>query len=107
MNHVGQVGEKWRTITWGIFWKSRSDVRMGSPCCIALAAIQMSLLATGVPAFLRKAAMMDHRSAVSWSMVSTSTLGERRNSCKARSFSYPLLPSKNPAFSSPNTMGVR
>ena len=74
---------------------------------MALAAIQISLLATGVPFFLRKAAMMAHRSAVSSSIARTLTRGDWRNSRSTLSFSSPLLPSRNPAFSSPKTIGVR
>lgn len=74
---------------------------------MALAAIQISLLATGVPAFLRKDAMMAHRSAVSSLIARTLTRGDWRNSHRDLSFSSALLPSRNPAFNSPKTIGVR
>ena len=41
------------------------------------------------------------------SIARTRTRGDWRNSRRDLSFSSPLLPSRNPAFSSPKTIGVR
>lgn len=94
-------------MTWGTFWRSVSEIRIGSPCYMALAAIQTSLLQIGVPAFLSETAMMAHRSAVSSSIGSTVTREDWRNSLNDLSFFSCLVPRRNPARTSANTKGLR
>ena len=65
---------------------------MGSPCCMALAAIQISLAATGVPAFFNATRMVAYRSDVSSSTISTRTREDSKNICNSRSLLSRLLP---------------